>query len=42
MVEKLKKVLAAPFQKAAIITRQVMLNYLRPMKGKFLELGAGQ
>jgi len=42
MVEKLKKVLAAPFQKAALINRQVMLNYLRPMKGKFLELGAGQ
>ncbi|MBD3413770.1 MAG: hypothetical protein GF421_04965 [Candidatus Aminicenantes bacterium] len=42
MFDQLKKVLAAPFQNAASINRNVMLDYLRKLKGRFLELGPGK
>jgi SAM-dependent methyltransferase len=42
MFDKLKNILAAPFREAANINRSVMRDYLRPMKGKFLELGPGK
>jgi SAM-dependent methyltransferase len=41
MFDKFKKYLASPFQNAAHINRGVMRDYLRPLKGKFLELGPG-
>lgn len=41
MFDKFKKFIVSPFRNAANINRSVMIDYLKTLRGKFLELGPG-